>query len=425
MEIVLIVVLTLLNGAFAMSEMAISASRRTRLVAMSEAGDRGATKAIELMDSPTRFLSTVQIGITSIGMLNGIVGEAAFSDGLALWLVALGVGDKAANWSATAIVVVIITFTTIIFGELVPKRIGQIYPELVARWIALPMAMLAKAASPFVRLLSGVTASILKLLNANANSARDVTEDEIQASLREGVDAGVIEASEHQMVRNVFHLDDRDLSSLMVPREKIVAVDATDSIAECSHRLAQSGHTWFPVVRGDLDDIAGVVSLHQLLGANQGETTLAEIAQTATFVPETLTGMELLEQFRLGGTRMVFVVDEYGIVQGMLTVRDLLEAITGELKPRRVAEAWIQLQDDDSLLVDARMPIAEFKTRLGISTVPGETMGRFSTVAGLVVAMLGRLTQRGDVVDLLGWQVMVHKVNGRRLDQVVVRRRQL
>eukprot|EP01030_Chromulinospumella_sphaerica_P024520 gene24520-24603_t len=214
MDFLLILVLTLLNGVFAMSELALTASRKVRLQTMVEAGDKGAKAALALLDNPTQFLSVVQVGITSIGMLNGIIGEAAFSDDLAVWLLTLGLPGRAAEITATALVVTIITFITIVFGELVPKRIGQLYPETVARALAIPMTWVATGAKPFVKLLAYATQATLRLLRLNATDNRAVTEEEISASLEEGVDAGIIEEHEHQMVRNVFHLDDRPLTSM-------------------------------------------------------------------------------------------------------------------------------------------------------------------------------------------------------------------
>jgi putative hemolysin len=229
MEFLLIALLILLNGVFAMSELALAASRKSRLLAMAESGDRGAQKALDLMDQPNQFLSTIQVGITSIGVLNGIVGEAAFSGDLAAWLLGmpLGMSEGAAAITATALVVTLITFITIIFGELVPKRIGQLYPELVARWMARPMHGLAIAAKPFVKLLAATTQGVLTLLRIPTDVGRAMTEEEIRHSLEEGVDAGVIEQHEHQRVRNVFRLDDRPLTSLMVPRADVDWLDAS------------------------------------------------------------------------------------------------------------------------------------------------------------------------------------------------------
>ena len=252
MDFVLIAFLTLLNGAFAMSELALASSRRARLGAMAEDGDKGAATALQLLEHPTQFLSSVQVGITSIGMLNGIVGEAAFSDDLGRWFLSLGLDPRVAGVLATALVVTAITFITIVFGELVPKRIGQLYPETVARWVSRPMAAVAQGAKPFVWLLTHTTQWVLKLLRVDNSAAQVVTEEEIKASLAEGVDAGIIEAQEHRMVRNVFGLDDRQLNSIMLPASEIEWLDARDSIDEALRKAGASGHSWYPVCRNGL-----------------------------------------------------------------------------------------------------------------------------------------------------------------------------
>ncbi len=424
MDFLLIVFLTLLNGVFAMSELALAASRKVRLNAMAEEGDKGAQAALTLLGNPNQFLSTVQVGITSIGMLNGIVGEAAFSEGVAAWLHGFGVADKAAAISATAIVVTLITFTTIIFGELVPKRIGQLHPEAVSRWVARPMLWLATAAKPFVKLLSGTTAGVLKLLRIDTTGLRPVTEEEISASLEEGVDAGVIEQHEHQMVQNVFQLDDRPLTSLMVPRTDVEWLDADNSVAQSLQRAGTGGekgaHSWYPVCRGSLDDVVGVISIGRLLqlGVDTPGTIEAH-AMPASFVPETLSGMELLEQFRAKAGRFVFVVDEYGVVQGLLTPRDLLEAITGELQPGAQIDAWATERDDGSWLLDGLMPVSELKVRLGIDELPEEDRGRYNTVAGLLMSVSGHLPAVAERINCAGWCFEVVDLDGKRIDKVL------
>ena len=424
MDFLLIVFLTLLNGVFAMSELALAASRKTRLGIMSEAGDKGAQAALTLLGNPNQFLSTVQVGITSIGVLNGIVGEAAFSEGVSGWLQGFGVAEKVAAVSATALVVTLITFTTILFGELVPKRIGQLYPEPVARWVARPMLWLATIAKPFVKLLSGMTALVLKLLRIDANAARLVTEEEISASLEEGVDAGVIEQHEHQMVQNVFQLDDRPLTSLMVPRADVQWLEATNTVAQCLSLVGGSdqlgGHSWYPVCRGSLDEVVGVISIARLLQLSvQAADTIDAHALPATFVPETLSGMELLEQFRTRAGRFVFVVDEYGVVQGAVTPRDLLEAITGELQPGAQSDAWATRRADGSWLLDGLMPLGELKARLGVDDLPEEDRGRYNTVAGLLMSVSGHLPAVGETIACAGWLFEVVDLDGKRIDKVL------
>lgn len=424
MDILLIVFLTLLNGAFAMSELALASSRKARLVAMAEAGDKGSITALKLLENPTQFLSSVQVGITSIGMLNGIVGEAAFSDDLGVWMQTQGLTEATANILSTALVVVVITFITIVFGELVPKRIGQLYPEAVSRWVSRPMAFVAKAAKPFVWLLTHTTQGMLKLLRIDTNAVQHVTEEEINASLEEGVDAGIIEEHEHQMVRNVFLLDDRQLTSIMVPRSEIEWLDAQDSIDVAVQRAWTTGHSWYPVCRGGLDDVVGVIHLPRMLAlqAEGNNETLMRHAQPAVFVPETLSGMELLEQFRERATRMVFVVDEYGVVQGLLTPLDMLEAITGELSPHAAVDAWATQRDDGAWLIDGAMPVTELKSRLDIDELPDEDKGRYNTVAGLMQSVAGDLLDQADSVECAGWRFEVLVLDGRRIDQVLISR---
>lgn len=424
MDFLLIALLTLLNGVFAMSEMALSSSRKARLGAMAEAGDKGAQTALYLLEHPTQFLSTVQVGITSIGMLNGIVGEAAFSEGVGLWLQSLGMAEKAAGITATAVVVTLITFVTIIFGELVPKRIGQLHPEATARWLAPIMRGLATAASPFVKLLSGTTAAVLHLLRIDTKHARGVTEEEISASLEEGVDAGLIEEHEHQMVQNVFHLDDRNLASLMVPRSDMDWLDATNTVAESLSLVGamggKDGHSWYPVCRGGLDDIVGIISVTRLLELGlHSSDNIGTYVSAPTYVPETLTGMELLEQFRAKANRLVFVVDEYGVLQGLVTPLDLLEAITGELQSDQQDDTWATLQPNGDWSLAGLMPVAEFKSRLSIDVLPDEDKGRYNTVAGLLMSVSGHLPVVGERVECGDWVFEVVSLEGRRIDKVL------
>ena len=427
MEFFLIVLLTLLNGAFAMSEMALTASRKIRLQAMADEGSKGAQAAMELLQNPTQFLSSVQVGITSIGMLNGIVGEAAFSNGLSIWLHAtLSISERAADLSATAVVVTVITFITILFGELVPKRIGQLYPETVARFVSLPMTWVATGAKPFVRLLSVCTHGMLKILRIDTTDTRGVTEEEISASLEEGVDAGIIEQHEHQMVRNVFDLDDRTLTSMMLPRADIEWMEASATVGECLAQASNGGskgtHSWYPVCRGSLDQVVGLVSVARLLQLGmQHAGSVESVAEAAAFVPETLSGMELIEQFRTKSGRMVFVVDEYGVVQGLLTPHDLLEAITGELKPDGQTQAWATELPDGSWALDGLMPVGELKARLGIDELPQEDRGRYNTLAGLLMAVSGELPRVGARIDCAYWQFEVTALEGKRIDKVVAR----
>ena len=425
MDLTLLVLLILLNGLFAMSEMALTASRKARLQVMVESGEPGAQAAMDLHENPTKFLSTVQIGITSIGILNGIVGEAAFAAPFAAWLVKVfGVAERAAGIGATGLVVVTITILTIIFGELVPKRLGQMFPESIARLVAPPMNLLSTATRPLVALLSLCTDGVLRLLGIRGGPSRAVTEEEIAASLEEGVDAGVIEAQEHQMVRNVFRLDDRQIGSMMRPRAEIVWLDETEALEDLLKIVADSGHTRYPVCRGSLDDVRGVVGVGSLLPplARGERPVLADHLEAPVFVPETLSGMEVLEHFRAAATDIVFVVDEYGAVQGVITERDLLEAITGEFGNASDDDAWAVQRPDGGWLMDGLIPVPELKDRLEIKELPEEDRGRYNTLAGMIMLLLGRLPRTADAVLWEGWRFEVVDLDGKRVDKVLVTR---
>ena len=422
MNLLLILLLTLLNGLFAMSEMALAASRKARLDALAAAQKPGASAALALMEHPTNFLSTVQVGITSIGLLNGIVGDSAFSPIVARWLLLAGAPERVAHFSATALVVTGITFITLIFGELVPKRIGQIYPEQIAAFMARPMTWLSRAARPFVLLLSNTTHAVLRLLPFDTQSTRSVTQEEIAASLVEGVDAGLIEEHEHRMVRNVFKLDERALSSIMVPRNEVVWLDAHTTVAQALHKLSAGdmrAHSWYPVCKGSLDEVVGIVGISQLLLPQHAAQTLEDVAQSASFVPETISGMELLEQFRGHAHRLVFVVDEYGEVQGILTPHDLLEAITGELHAHTAQEAWGTRQENGSWLLDGMIPVNELKNKLDMEeSLPEEENNHYNTLAGLLMFVSGELPFVGQETHCAGWRFVIQTLDGKRAEWV-------
>lgn len=431
MDILLIFFLTLLNAVFAMSEMALASSRKTLLSELEAAGAYGAKAALALQNRPTEFLSTIQIGITTLGVINGIVGEAAFSNSLAAWFSTWPVLAPAAGILATTLVVTLITFNTILLGELVPKRIGQLFPEAVARWTAPLMLAIAMMASPLVHFLSKTTSVILHLLRIDAHQQRTVTEEEIRASLVEGVDAGLIEHHEHQMVKNVFHLDERALPSIMVPRTDIVWLDGQLSTQQAVESLSiLQAHSWYPVCREGLDDVLGVVSMASLLQNRLSLEPISQWMEPAVFVPETLSGLDMLSQFRhphqgketanpSGGGRMVLVVDEYGVVQGLMTPRDLLEAITGELVQTNADDtSWAVQREDGSWLLDGMMPVQELKSRLNIKSLPQEDEAIYNTLAGLILAVSGRLPQVSEASYAAGWRFEVVDLDGRRIDKV-------
>ena len=423
MDILLIAFLTFLSGVFSMTEIAVVSSRRIRIEALADNGDKGAQAVLGLQDNPTQFFSTIQMGNTTIALLNGIVGEGAFGVGLSSVFERWGLSAGWAGALGTAVVVVSVTYITIVFGELVAKRIGQSAPENIARWMARPVLMLAKVAKPFVALLAMSTNLTLRLLRIPSEVPKDVTEAELQAHLEQGMDAGIIEEHEHQMVRNVFLLDDRQLISIMVPHSDIEWLDAQDTVDAAVQKAWTTGHSWYPVCRDGLEDVVGVIHLPHLLSLqSQGlnDDTIRQHALPAVFVPETLTGMALLEQFRIRSTRMVFVVDEYGVVQGLLTPIDMLEAITGELSPEEPIDAWAIPKENGSWLVDGGMPVAELKSRFDLDELPDEDKGRYNTVAGLMQTVAGDLMGLQQSVECAGWRFEVLALEGRRIDQVLI-----
>jgi putative hemolysin len=406
-----------------MSEIALVTARRTKLQKLVDEGDPSAEAAVKLGRDPTKFLSTIQIGITSIGVLNGIVGEAALAAPLSEWLLRLGLPAPYATFTATGLVVVLITYFSIVVGELVPKRIGQSNPEAMARLVARPINLLAMATKPFVRLLSASTRGLLRLLRVKESAGTPVTEDEIHALLSEGTSSGAIESHEHAMVRNVFRLDDRQIGSLMVPRADVVLLDIALSFEENLSRVEKSDHARFPVVKGGgLNDLVGVVNARKwLTHAMRGESRdlASQRLKAPLYVPNTLTGMELLDNFRSSDEHMAFVIDEYGEVEGIVTLQDLIEAITGEFRPRDPNTAWAVQREDGSWLLDGHVPIPELKDRLKLKTVPEEERGRYHTLSGMLMLMTGKLPKVGDAIDYDDWHLEIVDMDGKTIDKVL------
>ena len=422
MEIPILIALIILNGIFAMSEIALVTARKARLQKLIDEGDTAAAAALKLGEDPTRFLSTVQIGITSIGVLNGIFGEAALAQPLSEWMVEWGMAANYASTLSTALVVVAITYVSIVVGELVPKRLGQTNPETIARLVARPINLLAQLTKPFVWLLTASTQTLLKLLGVKEGTESSVTEDEIHAMLAEGTTSGAIEQNEHTMVRNLFRLDDRQISSLMVPRSDVVCLDVNDSFEEHMAVIEAHDHERFPVIDGNFEDMLGVVNARQwMLQAIKGNRDLrnaGDVLEKPLYVPETITGMELLENFKNSGAPMAFVIDEYGAVQGLVTVHDLMEAITGEFVTEDPSDAWAVQREDGSWLLDGHIPIMELKDRLDLRSVPEEEKGRYQTLSGMMMLLTGKLPAETDKVVWENWEFEVVDMDGKIIDKI-------
>jgi putative hemolysin len=423
-EALLLLVLILTNGLLAMSEVALLTARRAKLQAMASKGKKSAALALKVSENPTEFLSAIQIGITSIGLLSGIVGEAVFAAPLATALEGLGLGEAAAGITATIVVVLVVTYFAITIGELVPKRFGQTHPETIASLVSAPLLVLAKLSRPFVWLLSVSTNGLLRLLGVRGDQSSSVTEDEIEAMLDEGSLTGLIEVQERDIVRNLFRLDERRLGSLMVPRSDIVYVDASASDAENFDLIAESPHSRIPVCDGGLDTIMGVLTAKAALAqvARGQSLNLRRKLETPEFVPETLTGLELLEKFRESRRNFAFVVDEYGSVEGIVTLQDIIDALVGEIGHGDNSAPDAVQRDDGSWLLESTMAIPEFKDTLALDSLPEEDRGKYHTVSGLVLLLLGRIPEPGDCVHVEGWQLEVVDLDGRRIDKILASR---
>lgn len=419
MDIFVLIGLILLNGLFAMSEIAIVTAKKSRLTVLAAKGNSSAQAAINLAEDPTQFLSTVQIGITSIGIMNGIFGESLLAEPFALWMQTLGVPVALSDNVATVLVVMVVTYLSIVVGELVPKRIGQVSAERIACFMAKPMQVLAIVTKPFVFLLSGSTRTLMRILGFNQHKNQSVTEEDIHAMLDEGSDSGVIEQQEHTMVKNVLRLEARSISSLMVHRSEIVYLDTALSFEENYQRVTQSPHSRFPVCNRSHDNLIGVIDSKELLAHVIGNQTvdLAALAKPCHLVPESLTAMELLKLFRSSHSQMVFVVDEYGDLNGIVTLQDLLEALTGEFISESDGDAYIVRRDDGSLLLDGMLSIFELKDSLGLRDLPDE--GHYETLSGLLMLLMGKVPTTGDKVTIQGWQLEVIDMDGRKIDKVL------
>jgi putative hemolysin len=419
MEAVILFGLILINGFFSMSEISLVTARRARLQRLIDAGDRGARIAVELGTEPTKFLSTVQIGITSVALLSGIVGEATFAPPLAAWLMEFGMTAEPARYLATGIVVALVTFFTIVVGELVPKRLGQTHAEKVARLVARPIRTLAMISKPFVWLLSVCARGILRLLFIDDSRRNGVTEEEIRAVLTEGSEAGVIEKDEHRMMRNVLRFDDLAIVSFMTPRADIVMLEESSTRVQQAVLLQGSPHSHYPVARDG--EIVGVVSAKDMLvSVLQGHTVdLASAARPAIFFPKSISGLELLEHFRKSGDHQAMVVDEYGTILGLITLHDLLEAITGAIRIGGPEEDRAVRREDGSWSFDGQISIHELYEHLGLSETV-DPRGEYQTLSGLIIDGLGHLPAIGERVARGGWVFEVADMDGYRIDRVLV-----
>lgn len=405
MLLMLIVILLVLNAVFVMAEMAMVSARKARLQARAERGDHGAQAALSLIDRPNTFLSTVQIGITLISILMGAFGEAAIANRLADWLGKYPDVAPYARYIALGVTVVLLTYVSLIFAELVPKRIARSAPETISAVLAVPMRVLSKLAAPLVWLLSLSTELVLKLVPIRSGEDHGDTEDEVKALLATGTEAGVFHAEEQEMVERVFKLSDQRVTALMVPRTDIDFLRADDTIERVRVVLATSSHSHYPVCKpgGGLDELVGVVHVKDLVrsGIISDTIDLAQIARKPEFVPESMPAIKVLDQFREGGNHIAFVINEYGSIMGLVTFNDLLSAIVGQSsRPDQPEDPEIVRRSDGSYLLDGMLALSDLKELMGVVQLPRESEAGFETLGGFIMAHLGRIPTTGDSFEL-------------------------
>jgi putative hemolysin len=418
-----VVLLILLNGVFALSEIAVVSARKTRLRQWAEEGDAKARAALELADNPNQFLATIQIGITLVGILAGAFGGVTIAEELAIVLGGITWLAPYSHPLSVALVVLVITYLSLIVGELVPKRLALNDPERLAMAIAAPMQILSRVAYPAVHLLGLSTEFLLRALGIRPSTEPPVTEEEIRALIEQGTQAGMIEEAEQEMVERVFRLGDRRVSAVMTPRTEIVWLDHEASAEEIRRTITESVHSRFLVADGSLDNVLGVVHAKDLLAhmlASQALNLEATLEQPL-YVPESMRALEVLELFKQSGTHIALVIDEYGGIQGLVTPNNILEAIVGDLpEAGEQVEPLAVQRPDGSWLLDGMLPVDEFKDLFDLDELPGEVQGIYQTLAGFVIMQLGRIPAASDSFVWEQLKIEVVDMDGNRVDKVLV-----
>lgn len=426
MEFLLLLLLIALNGLFAMSEMAVVSSRKSRLQQWADEGRPGARVALALANDPSRFLATIQVGITVIGVLSGAFGEASFSKGLARWLSGWPALAAHAEALALAIVVAAIAFLTLIAGELVPKRLALANPERTAGLVAPLMSALSRLAFPVVRVLSATTEFVLKVLGAAGRAAPPIGEEEIKVLMEQGVKAGVFEKHEPLVVSRLFRLGGLRAAALMTPWPDIVYLDLARPLAWNAQRIAESGHSRFPVVHADPRKVEGIVLTKTLLAdAVLGKRVdIAGAMAQPLFVPESLAAMEVVALFRRHRQSAGLVVDEHGELQGLVTIADVLNALAGDIAAvEETEEPEVVRRDEGSWLVEGGMTVHRFKEAVGIrAELPEEELGTYNTLGGFAMMQLGRVPRVGDAFSWDGYRIEIVDMDGNRVDKLLVTR---
>jgi putative hemolysin len=426
MELLILASLILLNGVFAMSEIAVVTARKTKLQELAQEGSTRAAKALKLANEPSHFLATIQVGITLVGILAGAYGGARLSERLAESLSVYPWLAPYAEELALGIVVVVITYFSLIIGELVPKRLALHNPEAIASLVAGPMSALAKLAHPVVRVLSASTEVVLRLIGSRPSEEAPVSDEEIRVLMEQGTQAGVFEKSEQTLVRNVLRLDDRVIASLMTPRIDIVHLDLEDPLDVNVQKIIEQRFSRYPVCRGGLENVVGMVHTKAILAQQlSGQPfNLEPLLQQPLYVPESASGIQTLETFRQSGVHAALVIDEYGEIHGLVTLHDVLTAIVGEIPSAddQPSGSMVVRRADGSWLIDAMVDTATLKELLQVNELPAEDEAVYHTLGGLVMAQLGRVPRTADYFEWEGFRFEVVDMDGNRVDKVLVSR---
>jgi len=422
MEIIIILILILINGVFSMSEIALVSARKNRLNYAAQRGNRGAKTALELASNPSKLLSTVQIGITLIGLLTGIYSGEKITQDMENYISTFPALVPYADTLSVIVVLIIITFFALVLGELVPKRIGLTYPEAIAKTMALPMKIISIIMAPFIFLLTITTDLFLKIMSIKPSSNSKVTEEEIKAIIKEGTEEGEVQEIEQDIVNRVFSVGDRSVSSLMTSRTKMTALDLTDSKDEVKKLVSEDMHNFYPVYDSEEQDIVGIVSLKKLFAEiEKDEFNLKNILSEPSYIAEGASAYKALEQFKETNIHYALVIDEYGSTQGILTMSDILEALVGDVSEFYGQEYSFEKRDDNSWLIDGHYPLPDFLIEFGMEDYIKDF--EVNTVGGLIIQVLGRIPKETDKALWSDFEFEIIDMDGPKIDKVLVVRK--
>lgn len=423
-DILIVALLILTNGVLALSEMAIISARKSRLQQKADDGDTGAKAALRLANEPTRFLSTVQVGITLIGIFSGAFGGATIAEAIAATLKSIPWLAPFSEAAGVGVVVLLITYFSIILGELAPKRIALNNAERIASTVAAPMMLLARLATPIVSFFSASTEIALRLIGIKPSTEPAVTADDVRLMIYEGTQEGVFEEAEQEIMERVFRLGGRRASSLMTHRTEMVLLDIEDSLEVNLKKMNRSGYSRFPVCQGSPDEILGIVQVkdlfHQLL--SRGQLDFHAAIQPVEFIPEAMSALALLEHMREKKSHLALIIDEYGGLTGIVTITDILEAIVGDIPAigDPINEPDVVVREDGSYLLNGTLSTAELKDLLNLDSLPEEEDSGYETLGGMLMAEISRIPAAGDVITWDGWRFEVMDMDGYRVDKVLV-----